>query len=101
MLTIIQSQLFFKETIMEPTDNTNRVDETIGRVKTGAHEAVDKAADAAIQAAGTIGQKGEQLRNAEQQFVADCRGYIHANPIASLGIAVGAGFLLSRLMSGR
>lgn len=87
---------------MDTTDNnTNRVDETIDRVKSGAHEAVDRAADAATQAADVIGQKGEQLKNAEQQFVEDCRGYIHENPVASLGIAVGAGFLLSRLMSGR
>ena len=86
---------------MEATDHTNRVDEAIDRVKSGAHEAVDKAADAATQAAGTIGQKGEQLRNVEQQFVEDCRGYIHKNTVASLGIAVGAGFLLSRLLSGR
>jgi ElaB/YqjD/DUF883 family membrane-anchored ribosome-binding protein len=86
---------------MKATGNTNRVDETIGRVKSGAHEAVDKAADAATQVADAIGQKGEHIRNAEQQFVEDCRGYIHQNPVASLGIAVGVGFLLSRLMSGR
>ncbi|NOU21029.1 MAG: DUF883 family protein [Methyloglobulus sp.] len=86
---------------MEATDNTNRVDETIDRVKSGAHEAVDKVANATSQAAGVLGQKGEQLKNAEQQFVENCRGYIHENPVASLGIAIGAGFLLSRLMSGR
>lgn len=86
---------------METTDNTNRVDETIGRVQSGAHEAVDKAANAANQAADALGKKGEQLKNAEQQFVEDCRGYIHEHPVASLGMAVGAGFLLSRLLSGR
>jgi ElaB/YqjD/DUF883 family membrane-anchored ribosome-binding protein len=86
---------------MDVTGNTNRVDETIDRLKSGAHEAVDKAANATSQAADAIGQKGEQLKNAEQQFVEDCLGYIHENPVASLAIAVGAGFLLSRLMSGR
>jgi ElaB/YqjD/DUF883 family membrane-anchored ribosome-binding protein len=87
---------------METTDSyTNRVDETIDRVKSGAHEAVDKVTNATSQAADAIGQKGEQLKNAEQQFVEDCRGYIHENPVASLGIALGAGFLLSRLLSGR
>ncbi|HEY5138086.1 MAG TPA: DUF883 C-terminal domain-containing protein, partial [Methylococcales bacterium] len=40
-------------------------------------------------------------KNVEQQFLDNCRGYIHKNPAASLGIAVGAGFLLSRLMSSR
>jgi ElaB/YqjD/DUF883 family membrane-anchored ribosome-binding protein len=93
--------LFFKETIMETTDSPNRVDETIDKVKSGAHEAVDKAANAANQAADALGKKGEQLKNAEQQMVENCRGYIHEHPVASLGIAVGAGFLLSRLMSGR
>lgn len=86
---------------MTTTNSTSRVDETIGRVKTGAHEAVDKAADATSQAAEAIATKGEQLKNAEQQFVEDCRGYIHDNPVTSLGIAVGAGFLLSRLLSSR
>jgi len=86
---------------MKAKDNTNKVDETIDRVKSGANEAVDKVANATSQAAGAIGQKGEQLKNTEQQFVEDCRGYIHENPVTSLGIAVGAGFLLSRLISGR
>lgn len=45
--------------------------------------------------------KGEQLKNVEQQFVKNCRGYIDKNPVASLDIAVGVGFLLSRLLSGR
>jgi len=85
----------------ESNTNSNRVDETIDRVKTGAHEAVDRAANATSHAAEAVTKKGEQLRNAEQQFVEDCRGYIHENPVASLGIAVGAGFILSRLLSGR
>jgi ElaB/YqjD/DUF883 family membrane-anchored ribosome-binding protein len=48
-----------------------------------------------------LGQKSEQLKNVEQQFLENCRSYIHKNPAASLDIAVGAGFLLSRLMSSR
>jgi ElaB/YqjD/DUF883 family membrane-anchored ribosome-binding protein len=48
-----------------------------------------------------LGKKGKQLKNVEQQFVENCRGYINENPLTSLGIAVGAGFLLSRLLSGR
>jgi hypothetical protein len=39
---------------METTNNTNRVDETIDRVKSGAHEAVDNAAN---QAADALGKK--------------------------------------------
>ena len=86
---------------MEATDKTNTVDDTVDRLRAGAHSTVDKVANATTQAAEALGQKGEQLKNEEQQFLENCRGYIHNNPAASLGIAVGAGFLLSRLMSSR
>lgn len=85
---------------METTDKT-AVDEVVGRLQAGAHEVVDKVANATTQAAGALDQKGEQLKNAEQQLLEDCRCYVNENPIAALGIAVGAGFLLSRVLSGR
>jgi ElaB/YqjD/DUF883 family membrane-anchored ribosome-binding protein len=75
--------------------------ETINKASKSAHEAVDKIANAGNQAAETLGEKGEQLKNAEQQLVENCRGYVRDNPITSLGIAAAAGFLLSRLLSGR
>jgi len=75
--------------------------ETIDKASQSAHEAVDKIASATNQAAEALGEKGEQLQNAEQQLMASCRGYVRDNPITSLGIAAAAGFLLSRLLSGR
>ncbi|MGR8997467.1 MAG: DUF883 family protein [Gammaproteobacteria bacterium] len=75
--------------------------ETIDKAANSAHEAVDKVASATNQAAETLGQKGEKLKNAEQQLMEDCRGYVRDNPMTSLGIAVAAGFLLSRVLSGR
>ena len=86
---------------MDATDKTNTVDDTIDRLRSGAHSTVDKLANPTTQAAEAVGQKSEQLKNVEQQFLENCRDYIHKNPVASLGIAVGAGFLLSRLMSSR
>ncbi|MDT4288400.1 DUF883 C-terminal domain-containing protein [Methylomonas sp. MO1] len=86
---------------MQATDNTNTVDATVDRLRSGVHSTVDKVANATTQAAEALGQKGEQLKNVEQQFFEDFRSYIDKNPATSLGIAVGAGFLLSRLMSGR
>jgi ElaB/YqjD/DUF883 family membrane-anchored ribosome-binding protein len=71
------------------------------KVSHSAHEAYDKIADATSQAAEALGEKGEQLKKAEQQLMEDCRAYVHDNPITSLGIAVAVGFLLSRLVSGR
>lgn len=66
-----------------------------------AHGAVDKIADMTNQAVEAFGDKGKELQNAEKQLVADCRGYVRDNPVTSLGIAVAAGFLLSRLLSSR
>lgn len=75
--------------------------ETIDKVSHTAHEAVDKIASATHRAADAIGEKGQQLKSAEQQMMENCRGYVRDHPITSLGIAAAAGFLLSRLMSGR
>jgi ElaB/YqjD/DUF883 family membrane-anchored ribosome-binding protein len=74
---------------------------TIDKASSSAHEAFDKIANATSQAAEALGEKGEQLQNAEQQLMKNCRGYVSDNPITSLGIAVAAGFLLSRLLSSR
>ena len=75
--------------------------ETIDNAANSANEAVDKVASATNQAAEALGKKGEQLKSAEQQLIEDCRVYVRDNPITSVGIAVAAGFLLSRMVSGR
>jgi len=73
--------------------------EITDKVSNSAHTAYDKIADATSQAAETLGEKGEQLKKTEQQFMKNCRGYISENPMTSVSIAVAAGFLLSRLFS--
>jgi ElaB/YqjD/DUF883 family membrane-anchored ribosome-binding protein len=75
--------------------------EIIDKAANSANEAVDKAASATNQATEALGKKGEQLKNAEQQLMEDCRVYVRDNPITSVGIAGAAGFLLSRVLSGR
>jgi ElaB/YqjD/DUF883 family membrane-anchored ribosome-binding protein len=74
---------------------------TIDKAANSANEAVDKATRATNQTTEALGKKDEQLKNAEQQIMEDCRVYVRDNPITSLGIAVAAGFLLSRVLSGR
>lgn len=73
----------------------------VDRIASGAHQAVAKIASAAGQAAETLGVKGEQLRTAQVRAMEQCRGYVRANPVTALGIAIGAGFLLSRLLRSR
>lgn len=75
--------------------------EITDKVSDSAHKAYDKIADATDQAVEALGEKGKQLKKNEQRVLKNCRGYISDNPIASVSIAVAAGFLLSRLVSGR
>jgi ElaB/YqjD/DUF883 family membrane-anchored ribosome-binding protein len=86
---------------MNSQENTHNVDGVINQLRSGAHETVDNVANATIQAADVLDLKSTQLKNTEQEYVENCRSYVHENPLTALGIAVGAGFLLSRLLSGR
>ncbi len=73
----------------------------VDRLASGAHQAVDKIAGAATQAAETLDLKSEQIMDAQTRLTETCRDYVRDNPVTSLGIAVAAGFLLSRLLSSR
>lgn len=70
----------------------------IERVAAMAHQAVDKAAGAAAPTAGWLAEQGESLNTTQKKLVADTRGYISANPLKSIGLAVVAGFVLSRII---
>jgi ElaB/YqjD/DUF883 family membrane-anchored ribosome-binding protein len=71
----------------------------VDRIASGAHQAVDKIASVADRAAETLGVKGERLKNAQVRAMEQCRDYVRGHPVKSLGIAIAAGFLLSRLLS--
>lgn len=71
---------------------------TVDRITSGAHQAVDKIASVASKAADTLGVQGEQLMNFQARAMEQARGYVRENPVASLGIAIAAGYLLSRLI---
>lgn len=74
---------------------------TADKVSHFAHEAVDKIANVGNQAQDEYEERRDQIKDAEQQMVKNCRSYVRDNPITSLGIAVAGGFILSRLLSGR
>ena len=73
----------------------------VDRLSSGAHYTVDKAANAATQTAAAFVEKREQLRYAQVRAMEGTRGYVRANPVTSIGIAVAVGFLLSRLLRAR
>lgn len=70
---------------------------TIDRAAAGAHQAVanaDEMLDSAAQALDRVGAKGEQL-------IASGTGYMREHPLLTLGLAVTAGYVLSRLLAAR
>ena len=73
----------------------------VDRLASGAHQAVDKIAGAAGQAVETLGIKGEQLSDAQARLAEAGRNYVRDNPMRALGIAIAAGFVLSRMFSSR
>jgi ElaB/YqjD/DUF883 family membrane-anchored ribosome-binding protein len=70
----------------------------IDRVAAMAHQAVDTAAGAAVPTADWLAEHGESLKATQKKLVADTCSYVSANPLKSIGIAVVAGFLLSRII---
>jgi ElaB/YqjD/DUF883 family membrane-anchored ribosome-binding protein len=73
----------------------------VDRMAASAHEAVDKVSGVASHAVETLGVKGEQLNAAEKRLVSSTRQYVQEHPVASIGIAIATGYVLSRMFSSR
>jgi ElaB/YqjD/DUF883 family membrane-anchored ribosome-binding protein len=67
----------------------------------GAHDAVDRIADATNHAADSLNSKGQEIKALEERWLEKVRDYVEHNPVQSLGIALASGFLLSRILSSR
>jgi ElaB/YqjD/DUF883 family membrane-anchored ribosome-binding protein len=70
----------------------------IDRVSDSAHEAIDRAAAAASSVAGRISDTGDALMEMPQNWIDDAREYVREHPLASLGMALAAGYILSMIM---
>ena len=70
----------------------------IDRVSVLAHQAVDRVAGAAAPTADWLAEQGETLNAAQKKLVDDTCSYVSAHPLKSIGVALAAGFLLSRII---
>ncbi len=68
----------------------------IDRVAAMAHKAVDTAASTVAPTADWLAERGESLNAAQKKLMSDTCGYISANPLKSIGMALVAGYLISR-----
>ena len=73
----------------------------VDRFAKSAHEVVDKVATVASDAADSLGVKADQLKGAQSRLTEQCEGYVRENPLVSIGIAVAAGYILSKVLSSR
>lgn len=73
----------------------------VAGIAEGAHNVVDKATGAATQAVHLIEETGQYYKYGRERAVKATSKYVHENPVTSLAMAVGAGFLISRLLSSR
>ena len=87
---------------MEPT-NTQRgsTDQNIERASGTAHEAIDRVAETASAYAERFGGKAEEWLEMKDNWVEGAREYVREHPIAALGMAAAAGYILSMLMRSR
>jgi ElaB/YqjD/DUF883 family membrane-anchored ribosome-binding protein len=83
---------------MGTTEAARKASPAIDKVATLAHNAVDKAADAAAPTAEWLTEQGDHLQARQKKLMADTCSYVSANPLKSVGIAIATGFLLSRFL---
>lgn len=81
------------------------VDRAADHVEAGLHAATDKVAAGAHCAGATLDEAGERGRAAIEAgraqadaWLDELRGYVREKPVQSVAIAVGAGWLLARLL---
>jgi ElaB/YqjD/DUF883 family membrane-anchored ribosome-binding protein len=73
----------------------------VERLAQGAHQAVDRLAGTAGQIADALAANREELQGLPARVGDTCRAPVRDHPLASLGLAVAAGFALSWLMRAR
>lgn len=82
-------------------DVAGRASEKLGELSNTAQHTMDRFTQVASQAAGRLGQKGEELWALQGRATETARTYMREHPLATVGIAVAIGLVLSRLLTRR
>ena len=82
---------------LTPSGLADKATTGIDRMSSGAHQAVDRVAQAASSAAEEIGRRGTALKERQVQLSEAARECVRRHPMASVGIAVAVGVVLSLL----
>jgi len=85
---------------MESKSSTTGTQKQIERVSDGAHRVVDQTVSRVGAIADRFGEKADELMEMKEDWVAATRTYVRDHPVAALGIALAAGYVLSAIMRG-
>lgn len=72
---------------------------TVDRVAEKVRPAVDRLRSSANSASAALHSGVEEFDAYQERWLANCRGHVRDYPLTSLGIALAAGMVLSRLLS--
>jgi len=87
---------------MEPTSTrSGSGSDQIERASSTAKETVERVAQTASAYAERFGERAEALLEMKDNWVEGAREYVREHPVAALGIAAAAGYILSMLMRSR
>ena len=73
----------------------------VDRLATSAHAGVDKVSGALTDASQRMDEKSRQLTEAYRHFADTGRDYVRSSPATSVLVALGAGYVLARLLARR
>jgi ElaB/YqjD/DUF883 family membrane-anchored ribosome-binding protein len=83
------------------TDAVSAAHPAVQRLNQTAHQTVDKFMRVASTTAETVANKSEQLMDAQERLTEECRVYIRQKPVTAMAMALGVGYLLSRLLTSK
>jgi ElaB/YqjD/DUF883 family membrane-anchored ribosome-binding protein len=79
----------------------NTASKNVDRISQAAHDTVERATQAAASVADRVGEKYDELYAMQEDWMETGREYVREHPVAAIGMALAAGYLLSMLMRGR
>ena len=64
-------------------------------------EQIERLSDAATSFVDSVGERADQLMEMKDDWIEGGRDYVREHPVAALGMALAAGYLLSMIMRSR
>jgi ElaB/YqjD/DUF883 family membrane-anchored ribosome-binding protein len=82
-------------------DLATRTSDKLSNLTSAAQETIDRVKSAASQAASRLSERSDELWELQGRATETARTYMREHPLATIGIAVAVGVILSRLLSRR